>query len=252
MVQPNGSTTGVGSTATDFSGGVSLSYDPATGGYTVRDASSSRTFLASSRNSTLSNTTVSVYDQSTGTRSDQLVLFNPGAANPRLALTYVSYGAWQILNDRGTAADFTQQFFVYGIRQAADQVSTGSASYTTRPDGFWTTASGIYSLSGTSRFTANFTSMTVATSLNLSGTNVINSSTKTLGLFNGTGTIAALGGGFSGNFTQVGTDSDGAVYSGAFNGAFFGPTGSEMGYTFRLTSGSGAAVGAVVGKATTP
>ena len=252
MAQPDGTATGIGSSATDFNGGVSLSYDPATGGYTVRDSSSSRTFVAASKNIASSNATVTVYDQSTGTRSDQLVLFNPGAANPRLALTYVSYGAWQIINDLGGPADFTQQFFVFGIRQAADQVSTGSASYTTKPDGFWTTASGVYSLSGTSSFTADFSTMTVATSLNLTGRNVINDSTKVLGAFNGAGTITALGGGFGGNFVHVGTDADGAVYSGGFNGAFFGPTGSEIGYTFRLTSGSGAAVGAVVGKTTTP
>ena len=63
------------------------------------------------------------------------------------------------------------------------------------------------------------------------------------------GSIAAFGGGFNGTFVQQGTDADGNVYSGNFNGAFFGPTGSEIGYTFRLTGANGVAVGAVVGKA---
>jgi hypothetical protein len=201
---------------------------------------------------TASNAVVSVYETASGTRSDQLALFNPGAGNTQLALTYVSYGAWQTINNRVTELDFAQQFFVYGIRQSATAPSTGSATYTTRPDGFWSIAQGLFALSGTSTFVANFTNMTVGTTLNLTGTNVISGATRQLGAFNGSGSIATLGGGFTGTLTHVGTDAGGVVYNGAFNGAFFGPTGSEMGYAFRLTSSAGAAVGAVVGKANSP
>jgi hypothetical protein len=185
----------------------------------------------------------------TGNRTDQLVLFNPGAANPRMALSYVSYGAWQQLTDNGATLDVAQQYFVFGIRQAANAPSTGSASYTTIVDGLWADAGGIYSLGGTSSFTANFTNMTVATTLDLTGQHITTSASKRLGLFNGAGTIAALGGGFSGTFSHQGTAADGSVYSGSFNGAFFGPQGQEMGYSFSLTAPGGAAAGAVVGKA---
>ncbi|HEV2569685.1 transferrin-binding protein-like solute binding protein [Sphingomonas sp.] len=229
---------------------MSLSYDSATGAYTVREAGGgSATFLPASKNPTESNATVSVYNQVSGNRSDQLVLFNPGASNPKMALTYVTYGIWQQVTDNGATLGVAQQYLLYGIRQAADAPSTGSASYTTLVDGLWANPDGVYSLGGTSSFTADFAAKTVTTTLDLLGKNVATGVNKSLGLFNGSGTIAALGGGFSGTLAHQGTDGDGNVYSGSFAGAFFGPQGQEMGYTFNLTGTGGAAVGAVVGKA---
>ena len=104
-------------------------------------------------------------------------------------------------------------------------------------------------MGGSSDFTADFATMKVATTLDLTGTVVGTATTKKLGYFEGAGTIAALGGGFDGTFTHRGTDADGNVYSGSFAGAFFGPQGQEMGYSFSLTGNGGAAAGAVVGKA---
>jgi hypothetical protein len=245
-----GAISGTSGAANGFADGVTLSYDATTGGYMVRDAGgASATFLPASKNPAESNAAVSVYGQVSGNREDQLVLFNPGAGNPTLALTYTSYGAWQRITDNVTAANVATQYFVYGIRQPANQPSTGSASYTTIVDGLWANGSGVYLLGGTSTFTANFTAMTVATSLDLVGTHVTTSATQTLGQFNGTGTIAALGGAFNGSFAHQGTADDGGVYSGSFAGAFFGPQGQEMGYSFSLTSpNGGVAAGAVVGK----
>ena len=239
----------ISSTSSAVGGNVSLDYDAATGGYTIRTAAGDMAFLPTDKSALDSDATLSVYRIVDGAREDQLVLFNPGASNPQLALTYASYGAWQTLVDTGSSIDFSQQYFVYGVRQAADAPSTGSASYTTRPDGFWSTSGGLYALGGTSSFTADFSAMTVATSLNLVGTNILTDATRTLGAFNGTGSIAQLGGTFSGTLVHQGADQGGVVYSGGFAGAFFGPQGQEVGYTFRLTSPEGAAVGAVVGKA---
>jgi len=236
-------------TATPFGGSVSLAYDAATGGYTVTDATgAAATFLPAVRSATASDSRRSVYTQASGNRTDQLVLFNPGTSNPTMALSYVSYGAWQRLTNNGPTIDVATQYFVFGIRQAANAPSTGGGSYTTIVDGLWTNPAGVYALGGTSSFSANFSAMTVSTSMDLVGTNVTTSASKTFGLFNGTGTIAALGGGFTGTFTHQGTDADGNVYSGGFNGAFFGPQGQEIGYTFSLTGPGGAAAGAVVGK----
>lgn len=244
-----GTATNIQSSDSNFGGAVSIAYDAVTNGYTVRSAGGDQTFLPAHRDDA-SNATLTIYERVNGARADQLVLFNPGANNPQLALTYTSYGAWQTITENATSIDFAQQFFVYGVRQPANQPSTGSANYTTRVDGFWTTTGGLYSLGGTSSFSANFANMTVATSLNLTGTNVVSGGTRTLGQFDGTGTIAATGGGFNGTFQhQGGGDQGGVVYNGGFNGAFFGPQGQEMGYSFRLTSPSGTAVGAVVGKA---
>jgi hypothetical protein len=253
IASPAGTVTNVGGGATGFGGGVTLAYDASTGAYTVRDMNGASTSFAPgtrlANGTGGSSAAVSLYEKTSGTRTDQLALFNPGPTNTALALSYVSYGAWQSIVDNGATLDVAQQFFVFGVRQSATQPSTGSASYQTQPDGFWVTPGAAYSLGGTSSFTANFSNMTVATTLNLTGTSITNGATKSLGAFNGSGTIAALGGAFNGNLTQSGTDADGNVYSGNFAGAFFGPQGQEVGYTFRLTGTGGQAVGAVVGKA---
>jgi hypothetical protein len=240
----------VSGSSAGFGGSVAVAYDAATGGYTVHDSTGlSASFAAANKDTLASSTTASVFSKTTGNVNDQLVLFNPGAANPVMKLSYVSYGAWQRITDNGATANVAQQFFVYGIRQSSTAPSTGSASYATVVDGVWTNPDGIYYLGGSSTFTANFSSMTVATTLNLIGTNSVNGSNKTLGTFNGAGTIATLGGAFGGTFTHQGTDADGKTYSGGFNGAFFGPAGQEVGYTFSLTGQGGAVGGAVVGKA---
>ena len=250
MSKSGGTASAITSSASGFGGGVSLAYNASTGGYTIADGAVSQAFLPADRSAIDSNAVISVYNVTkSATQSEQLVLFNPGAGNTQLALTYVSYGAWQSISESLTTVGFSQRYFVYGIRQAANQPSTGSASYATQVDGFWTTSSGLYALDGTSTLSANFANLTVSTDLSLTGTNIQSAASKSLGTFKGTGTIASLGGAFGGTFVHQGTDADGNVYSGAFNGAFFGPTGSEVGYTFRLTGSNGAAVGAVVGKA---
>ena len=114
----NGTATGVSGSGSGFAGGVSLAYDAATGAYTVRDANGlSQTFNQADIQA--SNTVLTAFSKTAGNVSDDLVLFNPGAGNTRLALSYVSYGAWQRLTDNGATIDAAEQFFVYGIRQAA-------------------------------------------------------------------------------------------------------------------------------------
>lgn len=251
-------TTGQTGSGQGFGSGVSLSYDAGTQGYTVRDASgASATFLPSARSSGESNVKVTIFEQASGNAKDKLVLFNPGAANTTMALSYVSYGAWRHSVDNGTTADLSFQYFVYGIRQAANQPSTGYGSYATTVEGIWNSPDGVYVLSNATAnsiatFNADFAAKTVSTTLDLVGTNLSGGATRGLGRFDGTGSITSLGNGFSGTFSQVGAGAYGSTFNGSFAGAFFGPQGQEVGYTFSLTDPSGrggTAAGAAVGKA---
>jgi len=256
-LQGDGTTAAQTALANGFGAGVTLSYDASTQGYTVHDANgASATFLPATKSSdpAETNAKITTFNQAAGGTQDKLVLFNPGAGNTTLALSYVSYGAWRHSVGNGTTADLSFQYFVYGIRQDANAPSTGSGSYATTVEGIWNNPEGVFVLSGTSTFTADFSAKTVATTLDLAGTNasVMGGTAKALGRFDGAGSIAALGGGFSGTFTQVGAGPDGNVFNGSFAGAFFGPQGQEVGYTFSLTDPSGnggTAAGAVVGKA---
>ncbi|NJC35016.1 hypothetical protein GGR88_002530 [Sphingomonas jejuensis] len=234
----------ISSSRTGHDGTVAVEYDATTGSYRVVDGSLSRSFTAADE--VERDATVTVYEQVSGNRTDQLTLFNPGSGNPDMALSYTSYGAWTTMTSGSGTADFDQRYFVYGVRQAASAPSTGRGSYTTSVNGMWATADGVYELGGISSLTADFSSMTVETNLDLTGT--MDGTTRSLGMFAGTGSIAARGGSFSGSFTHLNGDDRGNLYTGGFDGAFFGPGGEEVGYSFSLTGPGGAAAGAVVGK----
>lgn len=78
--------------------------------------------------------------------------------------------------------------------------------------------------------------------MDLTGTNVLNGTTRAFGLLNGSGTIAS-----DASFT--GTLNGGAGYSGTINGLFFGPAAAEMGGAFSVSNNTGCVLsGAIVGK----
>jgi hypothetical protein len=245
-------TKGSGSAApasSDSSSGIvntSVHYDAAAKSYTLQALSNS-TFSEANRVAAKSNSIYTVYEKTSGSRSESFLLFNPGASNPSLALTYTSYGAWQTLDD-GSSLGVKTSFFAFGTRtSSAELPRTGSASYTTIIDGQYADSSGVYALGGSSNFSADFGAATVAVNLNPVGTNVLNSSLKNFGTFSGSGTIDTASARFNTNTMNSGD------FSMSVRGYFYGPGAAEIGGTFSLTGFSAGAVngvgaGAIVGK----
>lgn len=144
-----------------------------------------------------------------------------GPSTGAITLSYVLLGSWMHID---SSTGTTVRLAVAGSPTlASDMPKTGSANYTVGVGGAAFLNGSVQSLNQTSTatFSANFGAGTVATTLNLA------SSTQTFGSFNGTGTIASSGPGFSG--TLSGTNA-----SGIFSGAFFGPQALEMGFTYVL------------------
>lgn len=153
-----------------------------------------------------------------------------------VALSYTVVGRWSHLDD----AKPNQTLIRLGVggspTLASDMPRTGTATYSAAVAGL-AYRPGLGSLlldKSTATFSADFAANSVATSLTLAatqlpgGTNVLS-----FGTFEGTGTIATTGPGFSG--TLKGADA-----TGGFAGAFFGPKAVEMAYAWYITA---AAVG---------
>ena len=218
---------------------AAVRYDAAAQSYTVTgDGLTTPSFGPAQRIS--GNATLTNSDRA-GTTQQNLTLFNPGAANPRLALTYASFGAYQEI---GTATNGSRTvdttFFSYGVRTtAADMPRTGRASYDTIVDGQFADSTGVYALGGQSSFEADFGASTVTAGMTLQGQNVIDGRGKSFSPMALTGTIRSDTNGFS--FSASG---DGAT----MGGMFYGPGAAEIAGVFGFRTGDGAGTGAIAGR----
>lgn len=204
--------------------GPTVTFDAASGTYTLRSGSDQVALSATNRVATTDYT--HAFHSATGAATDDVVLYGnalvpaPSATAP-VQLTYSSYGFWK---HKDVAANLTTQtYFLYGEPTGTSEMpKSGSASYQATATGV-VMASGssnptLRTFNGTAVLTADFAANTVATTLSLGSD----------GTYQGAGTISVNQ--FSGSFTAPYS----LFSSGAFTGGFFGPAASEAGYTFKL------------------
>lgn len=227
-------------------GSVQVRYDASTGSYTIANGQLPETsFTSADRSTTDSTSIISTYSKTSGTRSDNLALFNPGTGNTKLALTYASYGGWQSTNATGASTDVATTFFVYGIKTApGDLPTTGMASYKTTLDGLFAGDSGVYTLGGASAIVADFATGTIDFSMTPVGRNIVDGTSKDFGAILGSGTIGSGTSAFAGTSDAASMNG----YSATLRGQFFGPQAAEVGSTFLLSGADGRGSGVIVGR----
>jgi hypothetical protein len=225
-------------------------YDHATQSYVIRQTgSASSTYTFGPSDIVSSNTTYTVYSRTIGGTTHTLRMLNPGAANPLIQLSYVTYGAWRQSTPGGawngaTAASDT--YLVFGVRTpSASMPHSGSGTYNGHVDGTFVNKDAVYAVTGASQLTANFASGTISYWATPTGTPTSGANLN-FGTVSGTGTIAFGSSGFTGN-----PDNLNPNYQMSLNGNFYGPAAQEIGAVFRLTStarNGGTGTGAFVGK----
>lgn len=232
--------------ATSSTDGAAIRFDPASQTYTVTTGILAPvSFGSANKVAERSNGTLTSYEKSGGGVQENLVLFNPGAGNAQIALTYTSYGAYQRIADNGDL-DVDTAFFAFGIRTTADQMPrSGSATYTTQIDGQFADPTGAYVLGGDSDFAADFSSSTFSFYMRPVGQHVVSGQLKYFDDQRINGQIQA---GAAGGHVFTGNNHGRPGYSAAVGGYFYGPNAAEIGGTFTLTGNDGFGVGAVVGK----
>jgi len=231
---------------------TTVHYDAASGTYVFNDGQQNIGFSRTEYVAAKSSAAYTYYrDTATGAT---LKLLNQGAANPVIALTYVTYGKWTpvpqspiVLNDN---------YVVFGAITPASAVPrSGSASYNFILDGTWQLAGSpsgkTYSLAGSGRLTADFTNAMMGLSVTPVATNLGTGSKIQFGTLTGAGFIDASSS--SWNATSRTRAADGTKTLFSANGNFFGPQAQEIGGAFTLTrtlgtSEIGAGAGALVGK----
>lgn len=213
-----------------FGSGTTVAYNAAADSYTVTaPGGATQTFTSADLqppNQQQLNTVT--YLKDTGQTHETLSLIAPTSGG-NVPLSYTVVGTWSTLNSSTMTA--TTRVAVGGSPTlVGDMPKTGSASYSMGVGGAANSTGTNYTLSGNSSatFTANFANGTVATALTLAGTpSAGGGAVENFGTFNGTGTIASGGPGYSGTLT-------GATANGVFSGAFFGPQALETAYGYNL------------------
>ena len=230
---------------------TTVHYDAASGTYVFNDGQQNIGFSRTEYVAAKSSAAYTYYrDTATGAT---LKLLNQGAANPVIALTYVTYGKWTpvpqspiVLNDN---------YVVFGAITPASAVPrSGSASYNFILDGTWQLAGSpsgkTYRLAGSGRLTADFTNAMMGLSVTPVATNLSNGSKIQFGTLTGAGFIDASTS--SWNATSRTRAADGTKTLFSTQGNFFGPQAQEIGGAFTLTrtlgtAEIGAGAGAIVG-----
>ncbi len=203
-----------------YGSGVQVDYEAATGNYTLTEPGSAVVTFNDPGD-------VTSYDPDGLVRFDNqsgyFLLVIPEVDG--VSLSYTLLGIWQNFGKIRLAAG--------GIPTLQSDVPvSGTASYSLSVGGSVTAAKsggGGASLAGSGAsgtFTANFGNGTVATTLDLSGTETATNKQFDFGILSGAGTIDSGGPGFSGTLSHGETDSG----TGVFSGAFFGPQAVELGY----------------------
>jgi hypothetical protein len=249
-----GDTSGIAVAQPSGFGPITVTYNSAANSYTISDGTVSRVFSsANSTGMTTSgddNASFVYFRQLSGAGnadSDDLTILRTGSANPRIQLTYTTYGLWLSGTGPDASRGFAARVFVAGQATPAGAVpTTGSATYTGIVDGYVSAEGTGYRLLGsTGTLTANFATGGINTSLALRGNSDVDTGrlgeNETFGTVTGTGSIGAGTNQYTGTLSGLGA-------SGRFNGSFFGPAGSETGYSFSLSGDGNTAAGVFVGK----
>lgn len=235
---------------TETPGAITIAYNATSNTYTLSDAYGSTAFGPSVVLAANGTTTTRTFNPNLS-NSQSLVLSVAGSTNPRLALTYLSYGQWvkvRNISDSGAI----DRSFIFGVETpAANLPRSGAALYDGVVAGRWIAGNSTYELADRSdgSLLVNFYTGEVRTRMSLVGTEISTNAVATLGRVDGYGSIA--GGTPRFNGTMTGTDN---AYSGNFQGAFYGPAYQEAGVSFALAgaNGAGAVNGVLVANQVTP
>jgi hypothetical protein len=234
-----GTPTNATATSTAY-GTMAITYNASTNSYTVADSGATAVTVFTPADITASTAAFRHYRSG----ADDLSLLINASNNPRVNLSYVTYGVWN--QNAAAGGTSTYRTLVYGVQTAYGNVPrSGVGTYTGIVDGYWTAGNTTRRLLGsTGGVTANFTTGQIATAVFLSGTADLSDNgagpRTSLGTYSGIGNITTGTNLFGGALTASSTDPTAdRTYSGNYNGAFYGPAAQEVGVSFDLHSGNG-------------
>jgi len=227
---------------------TTVHYDSPSSSYTLSDGV--KNYIFSPNEIVTSKTTAAYTFYRDSSTASTLQLLNDSSINPKIVLSYVTYGKWVLPPSSSIKVD--DNYVVFGlITPPASVPRSGSASYKMLLDGTYVNAGGTYTLGGNASVVANFGAGTVAVTVAPVGTNISNGSKLSLGQFTAVGYINLAGSSFTANARRL--DANGVVSRFSASGYLFGSQASEIGPAFTITqtlnnNTIGGGAGALVGK----
>jgi len=221
-----------------FSGVTQITYDPATKTYTVAPittkynpgqltAMTPVTLTPADVVSAQSDATFTAYV----TPSTTGRIFNSGAANPVIQLSYVSFAELTQQPVYNSISYPVDHFQIFGIETAASAVPTaGTGSYSGVVYGrgnVYALGAGDVSIGGTGQLSANFALGTWSSTLNLNATPIGGGATTTIGSISYSGPIQGA--------SIYSTSNPG---TGQMAGKFYGPAANEVGASWAFNNGA--------------
>jgi hypothetical protein len=173
-----------------------------------------------------------------------LDLYQPGAANTELALSYLSFGIWAQAYQNATYSQVRKDFLVYGLETPAGLLSrrTGSASYGGVVYGATTTDTGVLQdVGGTSRFDVDFGAHQFSGALDLTA-QAAGGAVNALGTWTFADRLTA-GQMVETRLSKSGVSAPAPLAYNSITPRFYGPNGEEIGATFSIQKGYPSDVG---------
>lgn len=226
----------------DGTNSIRVFYDSAADNYIVSNAIGTRRIDWSGNGTFQTHRT----DEPIGTRDLRVLRASP--ANPKIALTYTSYGLWNF--DSSTRPDTDPRiddwhFFYFGIPTPLSAIPvSGRGHYSGVVEGGLFTKDEKFYLDGTMTLDADFATGAIGTTMQLAAANLFGTRQLVIAPLAGTASISPSTGHFVGTLTTPDNSFEGSV-----QGTFFGPTAQEVGYSFGINDpahtkiGGGVAVG---------
>lgn len=223
---------------------TTVHYDSATQSYILHDYEGDAGYRFSPNEIVASQSSAAYTTYRDTATGSTLKLLNQSASNPVIALTYVTYGKWNIPKAPGETYKFADNYVVFGQRTPAASIPrSGSASYNAILDGTYQSGSNTYRLGGNAKYTANFGNATMGVSVTPVATPLAGGTPLQFGTLTGSGYIYSNGlpsnpnATFSAITPYIGTTRY------ASYGSFYGPQANEIGGVFTIKSKVGGVLG---------
>lgn len=223
---------------------TTVRYDAATQTYILHDYDGDAGFRFSPGEIVASQTSTAYTTYRDTATGSTLRLLNQSSSNPVIALTYVTYGKWNIPKASGETYKFADNYVVFGQKTPSASVPrSGTAAYGAILDGSYQRGAASYRLSGTARYTANFGSGTMGVTVTPVATPIAGGTALQFGTLTGSGYIYASGSPSNPNATFSAITPYVGTTRYASYGSFYGPQANEIGGVFTIKSKVGGSLG---------
>jgi hypothetical protein len=213
---------------------LTIVYEAATRSYTISTAGRSQSFKPTDIDPVQTGSGITVFKKTSGSLTESLSLTDPGISGP-LSYDYVGSGFWQRAKKNSASVDFTFDAFTYGVETVdASLPRTGVGLYSVELIGARAFGAPL-AMAGQGTLQVNFLDGDISSRGQLATISLETNDVLSTGNYLATANLSSNGNSFAGTFTL----DDFNIFTGGWQGRFYGPAAQEVGATWYLTASDG-------------